>query len=110
MLFLQIAEGVDDRTWGHLLNAGHYSEWFRDVIKDAELAQVAVEIEEDAESQCGRIPEAATDLFCPSREVLGTAAVGYQSFHGGRHSSSAPTTTRFRLNGWPPCSHDCMSA
>jgi hypothetical protein len=39
MLFLQIAKGVDDRTWEHHLKAGHYSEWFRDVIKDAELAQ-----------------------------------------------------------------------
>jgi hypothetical protein len=48
MLFLQIAEGVDGRTWEHHLKAGHYSEWFRDVIKDAELAQAAAEIEEDA--------------------------------------------------------------
>jgi hypothetical protein len=48
MLFLQIAEGVDDRTWEHHLRACHYSGWFRDVIKDAEFAQTAAEIEEDA--------------------------------------------------------------
>ena len=48
MLFLQIADGVDDRTWRHHLKAGHYSEWFRNVIKDTELAQAAAEIEEDA--------------------------------------------------------------
>ncbi len=48
MLFLQIAEGVDDRTWEHHLRAAHYSEWFRDVIKDSELAREAAEIEGDA--------------------------------------------------------------
>ena len=58
MLFLQIAEGVDDRTWEHHLRAAHYSEWFRDVIKDSELAREAAEIEGDASSQCCRIAEA----------------------------------------------------
>lgn len=47
MLFLQIAEGVDDRTWEHHLRAGDYSVWFRDVIKDPELADEAGEIERD---------------------------------------------------------------
>src|SRR5690606_31528156 len=47
MLFLQIAEGVDDRTWEHHLRAGDYSVWFRDVIKDPELAEEAAEIERD---------------------------------------------------------------
>ena len=72
MLFLQIAEGVDDRTWGHHLKAGHYSEWFRDVIKDAELARAAADIEEDtsldaAESR-KRISEAVTQRYtAPSK-------------------------------------------
>ena len=67
MLFLQIAEGVDDRTWGHHLKAGHYSEWFRDVIKDTELAQAAAEIEEDgslnASESRKRISEAVTQRY-----------------------------------------------
>jgi HAD superfamily hydrolase (TIGR01484 family) len=45
MIFLQIAEGVDDRTWEHHLRAGDYSAWFRHVIKDEGLAQEAAEIE-----------------------------------------------------------------
>ena len=38
MMFLHIAEGIDDRTWKHHLEAGDYSEWFRDKVKDDELA------------------------------------------------------------------------
>ena len=74
MLFLQIAEGVDDRTWEHHRKAGHYSEWFRDVIKDAELAQTAAEIEEDASLDAAnsrkRISEAVTQRYtAPSKGV-----------------------------------------
>jgi hydroxymethylpyrimidine pyrophosphatase-like HAD family hydrolase len=45
MLFVQIADGVDDRTWMHHLKLGDYSSWFRDVIKDRELADEAADIE-----------------------------------------------------------------
>lgn len=41
MLFLQLAEGVDDATWMHHLQAGDYSRWFRDAIKDDDLAVAA---------------------------------------------------------------------
>ena len=41
MLFLQIAEGVDDHTWEHHRARGDYSDWFRHVIKDDELAREA---------------------------------------------------------------------
>ena len=47
MMFLQIAEGVDDRTWNHHLRAGEYSLWFRNIIKDDELAQEARAVESD---------------------------------------------------------------
>jgi energy-coupling factor transporter ATP-binding protein EcfA2 len=72
MLFLQIAEGVDELTWEHHLRAGHYSEWFRNVIKDAELAQAAVEIERDeyldAVESRKRISEAVTHRYtAPSK-------------------------------------------
>ena len=46
-LFLQIAEGVDDATWEHHLRAHEYSRWFRDMIKDAELADEVAEVEQD---------------------------------------------------------------
>ena len=47
MMFLHIAEGIDDRTWNHHLRAGDYSGWFRDKVKDDELADEAAGIEAD---------------------------------------------------------------
>jgi hydroxymethylpyrimidine pyrophosphatase-like HAD family hydrolase len=47
MIFLQIAEGVDDRTWKHHLQAGDYSRWFRKQLKDKKLAKEVAEIEQD---------------------------------------------------------------
>jgi hypothetical protein len=46
--FLQLAAGVDDRTWLHHLREGAYSRWFRDAIKDQELATEAAGVEEEA--------------------------------------------------------------
>jgi hydroxymethylpyrimidine pyrophosphatase-like HAD family hydrolase len=45
MLFLQIADGVDDETWRHHLEQGDYSRWFRSVVKDPELAAEAEAVE-----------------------------------------------------------------
>lgn len=41
MLFVQMADGVDEETWGYHLREGDYARWFRDCIKDAELAAEA---------------------------------------------------------------------
>lgn len=46
-IFLQLAEGVDDETWLFHLRRGDYSRWFRDVIKDPELAAEAEAVEKD---------------------------------------------------------------
>jgi HAD superfamily hydrolase (TIGR01484 family) len=46
MLFMQLAEGVDDETWLHHLRQGEYSRWFREVIKDESLADEAARVEE----------------------------------------------------------------
>jgi hypothetical protein len=46
-LFLQIAAGVDDRTWLHHLQAGDYSAWIRDAIKDEDLADEVAAVEGD---------------------------------------------------------------
>ncbi len=40
-LFMQIGEGVDDETWHYHLKAGDYANWFRDIIKDDSLAELA---------------------------------------------------------------------
>lgn len=45
--FLQLAAGVDDDTWLHHLRDGAYSRWFRDAIKDPELATEAAGVEEE---------------------------------------------------------------
>lgn len=48
MIFVQLAEGLDADTWQFHREGGHYSRWFRDVIKDPELADEAAAIEGDA--------------------------------------------------------------
>nr|WP_210336437.1 HAD family hydrolase [Rhodomicrobium vannielii] len=48
MIFLQMADGVDDRTWEFHRQGAHYSEWFRTAIKDKGLAEEAAAIERDA--------------------------------------------------------------
>lgn len=44
-VFMQLAEGVDDETWLHHLRQGDYSRWFREAIKDQELAREVAEAE-----------------------------------------------------------------
>jgi hypothetical protein len=46
-IFLQLSYGVDERTWLYHLKLGDYSRWFRDHIKDDELARRAQEIERE---------------------------------------------------------------
>jgi hypothetical protein len=46
-IFLQIAQGVDDNTWEYHLRKAEYSRWFRDCIKDDELADEIAAIEAD---------------------------------------------------------------
>jgi hydroxymethylpyrimidine pyrophosphatase-like HAD family hydrolase len=45
--FLEVAAGVDDDTWTFHFQRGDYSRWFRDVIKDPELAAAAAAVERD---------------------------------------------------------------
>jgi hypothetical protein len=45
ILFMQIADGVDDKAWTHHLRAGDYSSWMRKAIKDNELADELAQIE-----------------------------------------------------------------
>jgi hypothetical protein len=47
ILFLQLADGVDDGTWLYHLRAGDYSRWIRDAINDQELAGEIAGIEAD---------------------------------------------------------------
>jgi hypothetical protein len=44
-IFMQLAEGVDDQTWMHHLRQGDYARWFRDCVKDEDLAAAAKQVE-----------------------------------------------------------------
>jgi hypothetical protein len=44
-LFMQLADGIDDDSWLHHLKQGDYSRWFREHIKDDELASEAAAVE-----------------------------------------------------------------
>jgi len=45
--FVAIAATIDDDCWERHLRAGDYSAWFRDIIKDEELAREAAALETD---------------------------------------------------------------
>lgn len=45
LLFMDLADGVDDATWQFHLERGDYSQWVRTAIKDEELAQAIAEVE-----------------------------------------------------------------
>jgi hypothetical protein len=67
MIFLQIASGVDAQTWEHHRGRGDYSDWFRRVIKDDDLAREASAIERDsgldAKQSLARIEEAVRSRY-----------------------------------------------
>lgn len=60
-IFLQMAEGLDDETWLFHLQQGDYSNWFRDGIKDDDLA---------AETEMVEASELSAD---ESRQAIRTA-------------------------------------
>ena len=47
-IFMQMADGVDDDTWLHHLQANDYSRWVREAIKDDDLADELEHIEGEA--------------------------------------------------------------
>ncbi|WP_225031004.1 HAD hydrolase family protein [Paraburkholderia sp. XV] len=47
VLFVELAEGVDEATWRYHLQRGDYSQWFESVIGDVALANSTRAIEQD---------------------------------------------------------------
>jgi hypothetical protein len=43
-IFMQLGEGVDDKTWTYHLRQGDYARWFRNILKDEGLAERAERI------------------------------------------------------------------
>ncbi|CAN5895968.1 hypothetical protein BH23PLA1_BH23PLA1_22370 [soil metagenome] len=58
-----MAEGVDAETWRYHLNRGDYSRWFREGLKDEDLADEAKAIERRDELP----PQASLDAI---RELI----------------------------------------
>jgi HAD superfamily hydrolase (TIGR01484 family) len=58
-IFMQLADGVDDETWLHHLQQADYSRWFREAIKDEDLAAEAAGVE----SQAGLSPAESRALI-----------------------------------------------
>jgi hypothetical protein len=66
MVFLQIADGIDDETWDFHFGRGDYSNWFRGSIRDDDLADEASEIEAeelDSNESRQRITEIVTARY-----------------------------------------------
>ena len=53
VLFVQIAEGLDEETWSFHLQNGDYSKWFREAVKDPYLADQTERIEHRRDLQPG---------------------------------------------------------
>jgi hypothetical protein len=54
ILFMHIAEGIDDDTWQFHLHRKDYTRWFADVIHDPELAEAGEEAEKMKGPQASR--------------------------------------------------------
>jgi HAD superfamily hydrolase (TIGR01484 family) len=67
VIFTQLAEGVDEPTWLFHLQVGDYAGWFREQIKDEELAsaaeQIAAEPNLSADESRARIRQAIEDRY-----------------------------------------------
>jgi hydroxymethylpyrimidine pyrophosphatase-like HAD family hydrolase len=66
LVFLQVADGIDDETWLYHLRRGDYSRWFREAIKDDGLAQEAAAVEAsdtDPVASRGRIHSAIESRY-----------------------------------------------
>jgi hypothetical protein len=48
-MFAQLAEGVDEDTWVHHLRNADYSQWLREAVKDAAIAEEVARIEKNVQ-------------------------------------------------------------
>ena len=73
IVFLQMADGVDDDTWQYHLRRGDYSRWFAEGIKDEALTEEAQAHRGDDRAVAGTEPRAGA---CGDRAGVHAAGVG----------------------------------
>ncbi|TDD16093.1 HAD hydrolase family protein [Nonomuraea diastatica] len=61
--FVELAEGVDDDTWLHHLRRGDYSQWIRDCLGDAGLADEVAALERADEPEPAESRQRVADLI-----------------------------------------------
>jgi hypothetical protein len=59
-MFSHLAQGIDEETWMFHLRRGDYSRWFRDSIRDAQLAEDAERIRQ----RPGLAPPQTRNMIC----------------------------------------------
>jgi HAD superfamily hydrolase (TIGR01484 family) len=82
LLFLQLAEGVDDETWEYHLRRGDYSGWFRTKIKDETLADEVAKVESrrDLDPKKSRaLIKGVIEKYCTLPATTSGAAAGSAS-------------------------------
>jgi hypothetical protein len=60
--FANIVEGIDDETLNFHLRRGDYSRWFRDFVKDKDLAKEAEALEKQPDLPAKEIREKLVDM------------------------------------------------
>ncbi len=63
IVFMQMADGVDDETWMHHLRRGDYSRWLREAVKDGWIADQVESIEQQPD-------ESAAESRAAIRKVI----------------------------------------
>ena len=70
---LMLAQGVDDETWLFHLRRGDYTRWFRDAIKDNDLAEEVESLETSEDPMQSRESLSASAWYAGELPV-GTSA------------------------------------
>ncbi len=79
MIFLQIADGVDDDTWLHHLKRHDFSRWMKDAIKDDELADDVKSVEDgeaDPSASRKRVRDAVERRYTAPAESANAGRAG----------------------------------
>jgi len=75
--FINLATGVDDDTWNYHLRRNDYSSWFREVLKNDELADEAQAIENDTSEEA---QESRDRMFSSIRKCYAVQVAENQTF------------------------------